>query len=287
MPKSCRFLALAAVLVLAGCAALAPQPRSTGPVVGIENLNAVLWYQASVEQELIHEQVYRHATAALAQGLADPDWDALASQDRDRPPRGLPPAVIVDVDETVLDNSAYQARLVRAGLGYDEESWQAWCREEAARPLPGALDFARQAAALGITVFYVTNRDRALHQATLRNLRAVGFPVAGEHVFLGLGMEVEGCTSARASDKGCRRQQVGRTHRVLVQVGDQMGDFVDPDGRSLAAQRAALAPWRAWIGERWFVLPNPTYGGYEAAAQEAAGPGVGRQEAKRAALRVH
>jgi acid phosphatase len=38
-------------------------------------------------------------------------------------PPGLPPALIVDIDETMLDNSPYQARLVRDGKSFDDASW--------------------------------------------------------------------------------------------------------------------------------------------------------------------
>src|SRR5699024_4039422 len=110
----------------------------------------------------------------LPEALADPAWDALAAEDRPEgsDPRGLPPAVVLDIDETVLDNSPYQARLIRDNARYDDVTWAEWVREEAARPLPGALAFTRAAAARGITVIYLSNRDHALDEATLANLRA-------------------------------------------------------------------------------------------------------------------
>jgi len=92
-------------------------------------------------------QTFRAATAQIEPALADASWDALPSNDRERPHERLPTAVIVDVDETVLDNSPYQARLVRDGKPYNEFTWSEWVKEEAARPVPGALEFARAAAA--------------------------------------------------------------------------------------------------------------------------------------------
>jgi len=229
-----------------------------------DNLNAVAWMQASIEYRLISGQTYRSALYQLDRALKTPDWDALVPDERANPATGLAPAVIVDVDETVLDNSPYQARLVRDGLAYDETTWDAWVREEKAGPVPGALEFAQAAAARGITVYYVTNRAVHLEQPTLKNLRAAGFPIDKAEQFLGLGFFVEGCEQ-EGSEKGCRRQFIGRTHRVLMQFGDQIGDMVTIVANTPAGREQAMAPYLGWVGERWFVLPNPTYGSWEPA----------------------
>jgi len=250
------------VLGLAGCATTR-LPAHAGPQPD-DNLNAVAWTQTSVEHDLIYRELFRIASERLAMALADPGWDALPPGDRDRDFADLPPAVIVDVDETMLDNMRYQARLVRDGRQYDGPSWDAWCEERAATALPGAAEFARKAAAAGVTVFYVTNRGQTLEAATLDNLRATGFPVdAGERVFLGQGMAVDGCEPAGRSDKSCRRRLVGRSHRVLLQIGDQLGDFVTLHGATPAERRAVVAPFADWFGQRWLLLPNPTYGSWE------------------------
>lgn len=261
--RACGVLAFA---LLAGCAA-APQRQAPPGTTGSDaNLNAVAWMQTSVEHDLVYRSVFRAASDRLQQALDDPQWDALVASDRDRPTDGLPPAVIVDIDETMLDNSRYQARLLRDGTHYDKASWNAWCREKAATALPGAVEFARLAAERGVTVFYVSNRAQEVGPETLDNLRATGFPVAaGADVFLGQGFAVEGCTPADRSDKSCRRRLVGRGHRVLLQVGDQLGDFFEAAASTPASRRAAAAPMAAWFGERWFMLPNPSYGNWEPA----------------------
>ena len=272
------------VLALAGCQLMStrtvvettgdgtlPSPAETAPRAAVapgpaanDNLNAVAWVQTALEYRLIAGQTWRAALTQLDRALATPDWDALVPDERANPATGLPPAVIVDIDETVLDNSPYQARLVRDGLAYDEVTWDAWVREGKARPVPGAVEFAKAAAQRGVTVYYVSNRAAHLQAPTLANLRAAGFPVASDDQFLGLGFIVDGCES-QGSEKGCRRQHVGRTHRVVMQFGDQIGDMATILANTPAGRREALAPYLGWVGERWFVIPNPSYGSWEGA----------------------
>jgi acid phosphatase len=268
---------LLAFALLAGCAATSPRqpevvstPAATAPlaataaVAANDNLNAVAWTQTAIEHDLIYLQTYRDAEAGLLAALKDRNWDALASDDRAVPLRGLKPAVVLDIDETVLDNSPYQARLVKSGGEYNEADWAAWCKEEAARALPGVVEFTRFAAKHGIAVIYISNRAKDLDQATLANLRKAGLPVSGPEAFLGLGTFVEGCEQV-GTEKGCRRQLVSRTYRVLMQFGDQIGDFVTVLANNAKGRRRAMAPYLGWIGTRWFVLPNPTYGSWEPA----------------------
>ena len=213
---------------------------------------------------MLYEQAYRAATDRLAAALHDKHWDALPKSDRTNDYAKLKPAVVLDVDETVLDNSPYQARLIRDDRSYDDATWAVWVHERAARALPGALAFTKAAAAKGIRVIYLSNRVQALNADTLANLRTLGFPVADDGAVLPLGMAVPGCEQ-HGSDKSCRRRLVGRRYRVLMQFGDQLGDFVQPSANTLEARAAAVAPYAGWIGERWFVLPNPTYGSWESA----------------------
>ena len=275
-------LTTSASLLVACATTKAPAlAQAAGPAAN-DNLNAVAWTQTAVEHDLIYREVYRQAGEKLLLSLKDRDWDALPHGERKNKARGLAPAVILDIDETVLDNSPYQARLVRDGRSFDEFSWSQWCREKAARAMPGALKFARLAAQHGVSVFYLSNRAQDLNAATLDNLRAEGFPLAPtETVFLGLGTVVDGCEQV-GSEKGCRRELIGRAHRVLLQVGDQLGDFVDVLASTPQGRRDAIAAYADWIGQRWFVLPNPTYGSWEPALfnNEWSKPESGRRSEK-------
>jgi acid phosphatase len=252
-----------------------------------DNLNAVLWMQASAEYPAATTTVYRAAADKLDVALKEKNWDALVTDERGNAATGLPPAVIMDVDETVLDNSPYQARLVRDGKEYDEVTWDAWVAEKKAKAVPGVVDFAKAAAAKGVTVLYLSNRAVHLKDATIANLKAVGMPVKDDSVFLGLGTVVEGCEQ-NGSEKNCRRRLAGGQYRVLMQFGDQLGDFVQVTANTREGRAQLLDEYGDWFGERWFMLPNPSYGGWEPALfnNDWSKPVEARREPKRAALDV-
>ncbi len=259
--------------LLAGCASspdTRPATEATTPLAvavatprnyAADGLDATAWVQNSVAHDAIFVQTYRDARLQLQAALDDPDRDALVPAERNNDFHGLPPAVILDIDETVLDNSPYQVRLIRTGASYSDDTWADWVREEAARALPGALEFTNYAADHGVQVFYISNRDQALDEATLANLQAVGFPVSGPEAFLGLGAKVDGCQQV-GTNKTCRRQLVARDYRVLMMFGDQIGDFMSLPKADSATRKMAVAPHMDWFGTRWFMLPNPTYGSW-------------------------
>ena len=267
--------------------AMAVVPAQATTVPADDNLNAVLWVQRSAEYQAAAIQTYRAAAEHLDRALAEPHWDALVPTERDNTGHGLKPAVVLDIDETVLDNSPYQARLVRDGLEYSDPTWDAWVEERRATPVPGVLEFARAAQARGVTLVYISNRAVHLKQATLDNLRSAGLPVADDSVFLGLGTVVEGCQQ-HGSEKDCRRRLAGRNYRVLMQFGDQLGDFVHIPANTPQARQGLLEEYDDWFGERWWMLPNPTYGSWEPALFDTdwRQPRDARRAAKRAALEV-
>jgi acid phosphatase len=258
------------LLLLTGCQTLVPATppptaapaasADTGPAAN-DSLNATAWYQSSVEYRLVAGETYRSALAQLDKAIKTPDWDALATDDRQTPARGLAPAIIVDIDETVLDNSPYQARLIRAGKSFDDALWIQWVSEQSANAIPGAVEFLQAAAHRGVTIFYVSNRDLPQTAATLENLRKRGFPVTDASQVLLRGTVVAGCDQV-GSGKGCRRQLVGREHRVLMQFGDQLGDLVTIADNTSEGREQTIKPYLGWVGERWFVLPNPMYGSW-------------------------
>ena len=293
-----RLLPMTLLLVsLAACDTLPQRAGSTpngGTVVGTaqagpaanDNLNAVAWMQTSVEFRLIAGQTWRGALVQLDRAIKTPGWDALTKEDRAKPAAGLPMAIIVDIDETMLDNTPYGARLIREGRSSDDASFNQWVIEAAAKPVPGALEFARAANARGVTIFYISNRTADQAGPTIDNLRKVGFPIKDDSQFLGKNTTAGGCENS-GSDKGCRRQLVSRTHRVLMQFGDQLGDLVSITTNTPTGREQAVRPYLGWVGERWFVLPNPSYGSWEAALfnNDPSQPEAVRRQQKLNALR--
>jgi 5'-nucleotidase (lipoprotein e(P4) family) len=257
-----KLLLVCAFVTFTGCAARTATPTATpADVTGTdENLNAVLWVQSAIEYEATALQAFRLAQLQLDAALKDPSWTAALEQTSDA--STLPPAVIVDIDETVLDNSSYQARMVRDDTAFSPATWDAWVEEERATAIPGARDFAQYAAARGVTVFYVTNRTQNVEDATRRNLAAVGFPIdAAVDTVLTRGERPEW----QASAKGPRRAYVAQRYRVLLLVGDDLGDFVADASGTPEVRRARTAPHEGWWGRRWIMVPNPTYGSWERA----------------------
>lgn len=287
----------ASLLTLSACKPTEPAATPAGPAAPAapvveakptgahDNLNAVAWVQTSVEYRAITTQTFRAAADHLDVALKEKNWDALVPDERGNAATGLKPAVVMDVDETVLDNSPYQARLIRDGKEYDEISWDQWVAEKKAKPLPGVVDFAKAAAEKGVTILYISNRAVHLKEATLANLREAGLPVADDSVFLGLGTVLEGCEQ-NGSEKNCRRRLAGQKYRVLMQFGDQIGDFVQVEANTREGRQALFDEYDDWFGERWWMLPNPTYGSWEPALFNNAWdqPAAARTQAKRDAL---
>ncbi len=225
-------------------------------------LNSTLWVQTSVEYAGTARQAYALAEVMMQRALADSTWTASLEQAEKGSGayRDKPPAVVLDVDETVLDNSPYQARLVLDDEAYDSQSWKAWVREEQAGAVPGALDFTHTAAQNGVQVIYLTNRDGDVEASTRDNLEALGFPIDDAPDAVLTQAEKEGW-----EPKTARREWVAERYRILLLIGDNFGDFASEADTSLAARRQKSHSFRKYWGTRWIVLPNPQYGSWEGA----------------------
>ena len=252
--------AAAALAVLAGCATKPAPETSNGPAPD-DRLNATLWMQQSVEYDGTAQAVYDLAAIRLTQALADKSWTAVP--DAQQPGyEKLPPAIILDADETVLDNSPYQAMMVTTGAGYSGASWNAWASAGEAGAVPGALEFTKAAAAKGVTVFYVTNRSAEVEEGTTRNLAALGFPMkVGVDTVMTKGEKPDW-----TSRKGTRRAAVAANYRVLLLLGDNFGDFTDDYRGSPQDRQAVYDANAAHWGHDWLMLPNPSYGSWESSA---------------------
>lgn len=200
------------------------------------------WSRNSAEHRAIYLQTYRFATdqiRAISKGKPAGRW-----------------GVILDADETVLDNSIYQKRRADLDSAYSEASWNAWVAERAAPALPGSVDFTRSVHELGGKVVIVTNRDETGCPATRQNLVAVG--ILADLVL---------CKPAGPSDKNPRFRAVQEgtaspalpALQVLMWVGDNILDFPAASQALRDSTQTALNDF----GRRFIVLPNPMYGSWE------------------------
>jgi 5'-nucleotidase (lipoprotein e(P4) family) len=204
------------------------------------------WFQKSAEMRACYYQAYQLAKWRLDQKLA--------SRQNQKPA-----AIVFDIDETVLDNSAYEVHLIQTGQLYSSEGWKQWTDRVDARALPGALEFTKYAKSKGVEVIYISNRKADEREPTLKNLKKEGFPNA-DSVFLFL-REIN-----QNNDKTMRRNTVIETYDVLLYVGDNLTDF-----SQIFAERGAdlgfqvVDSLRDLFGDNYIILPNPTYGEWEGA----------------------
>jgi len=194
----------------------------------------------SEEYATLARQVYRLAGLAVTAG---------------RSTGQSPWAVVLDVDETALDNSAYQLERATYTLPFDNASWNAWVDRREAGAVPGASDFVALARRAGGHIAWITSRDAASVDATRANLRSVGLWSDDDRLCM---------QEAAARTKRVRRAEVasgqgacawpGRPMRIAALVGDQMGDFPDADERipDTGSDEA--------FGRTCFLLPNAMYG---------------------------
>jgi acid phosphatase len=223
-----------------------------------QKLIPTLWVQTSEEWRGLAAQSFRLATLMLDQALRNKRWTAV---DQTGDYRKLPPAVILDADETVLDNSPSQAREVKQGRGFEPAEWNKWVLESGAAAIPGAVEFCQYAASKKVAVYFVTNRDASMEQPTRANLARLGFPLNDAIDTLLL----RGEKPEWGSDKTSRRDAVAVRHRVLLLIGDDLGDFLTGARTSVAKRRDLMTPHTMKWGREWILLPNPSYGSWEEA----------------------
>jgi len=204
--------------------------------------NAVLWQQTSGEYRALSFQAYNFAKLSLKEAL----WEQANAK---------PNCVIVDADETVLDNSIFQGHEIKKGLSFDLADWAKWTAMGVADTVPGALAFLKFAASKNVETFYVTNRDEADYTGTLKNLQKFGFPNAdAAHLLV---------KTSSSSDKEPRRQEILEKYNVLLLCGDNLSDFSNVFYREGKDTKQEVDAAQHLFGVKFIVLPNPMYGDWE------------------------
>jgi acid phosphatase len=247
-----------------GCAARrsAPAARPISPTADIEmrdtheRLHGVLWMQTAAEFWTLSQSAFERAGNNLDRALADKNWTAALEQEGSF--SNLPPAVIMDLDETVLDNSQFQGQLVLDRTDYLPTTWTEWVNKASAPAIPGAVEFIKLARSKEVRVIFVTNRTAAEEAKTVQNLDALLGSTTDPNDVLCSG------ENQWPSDKAARRKYVAEKYRILLLVGDDLNDFVSVSSATSPADRLVLAKTNAprWR-DRWVLVPNPLYGSWE------------------------
>lgn len=219
-----------------------------------------LYLQTSAEFQACCRQIYRCAT------------ERLKSQMSNASARFAKPAVVMDLDETVFDNSSFQTFLLRSGLEYTEELWDQYERDhpQDVTPVPGALEFIRNAGNLGVHVVFLSNRSERFRDSTRSALKRLGLGIVPEERLL---LKPTGASS----DKTARRKIVASQFDVLMYIGDGLRDFseefagpkvgpspsIEQCRNAIAHRLTAMKAAEPHLGVDWFVIPNPVYGEWD------------------------
>jgi len=246
--RSTYFISLSLILFsLSSCKNLPQAENVSGSAqqTNVESyqLQGILWQQSAAEYKALCFQAFNSATLQLKEEIANKS----ASR--------KPLAIITDIDETVLDNSPYQATQAKEGKPYSRDSWVAWGNLEEATSVPGSLDFLNYASANGVAVFYISDRHDVQQETTLNNLKKLGFPNAdADHIFL----------KEKGVDKETRRQKVYKNYEVVMYLGDNLSDFSAIFDNQPTKTRNTLADSiKQKFGNTFIVLPNPMYGAWQ------------------------
>ena len=223
-----------------------------------QSMLSVLYAQSSAEYEASNIQTYVNAKSALDRALNDVTWTAAIEQKDNF--ENKPPAIILDIDETVLNNVPFQARSIIDGQSYPT-GWLDWMLEESSDAVAGVSDFLEYSQSKGVKIFYVTNRIAVAEDATRNNLKKLGLPLDTDRDVLLMKNE-----NGWTSDKVSRRKLVAKDFRILLLIGDQLGDFLPLDETTLQldARKELADTYKHMWGSKWFMITNPMYGRWEA-----------------------
>jgi len=205
---------------------------------------ATIWMQTSAEYKALCYQTFN---------LAKLNLDKTLSEKKDKKPL----SIIVDCDETVIDNSAYEGFLIGNDFGYSSDSWNKWMDAAEAKAVPGAVKFLNYAAQKGVEIFYITNRRIIGYNGTEKNLKELGFPNVDEkHLLL----------RTDTSDKQPRRNIVEKDYQIVFLMGDNLNDFLSVFAKKSVFERfTETDKLKEMWGKKFIVLPNPMYGEWEGA----------------------
>lgn len=236
-------------------ATISKAQQATAPQISQNEyqVGAVLYMQKAAEYRALCLQAFNWAKMTL-------EMDEKTKKKLPKSERKMTRAVVVDIDETMLDNSPAQAAGIKNNKSFNLPDWYAWGEMRKAKAIPGAVDFANYAKSKGVRIFYVSNRDEVQKQATIDNLKSVGFPdISAENVIL----------RDKESTKEPRRLAIAQKYRTVILMGDNLNDFADVFERKSVQDRfAEVDKVKNLWGNKFIVLPNAMYGDWENALYE-------------------
>lgn len=205
---------------------------------------ALTYTQQSAEYRALCFQAYYLASTRLQEKLKTYKGDKK-------------PAVVLDIDETILDNSPYNGWCLKNGVGYSSETWKKWTDLAQADTIAGAGAFLKLADQLGVQLFYVSNRKISELPSTMLNMKNFNLPQIDSAHFL---------LRTAESNKENRRQEVLRNHEILLLIGDNLNDLAEVFEEKLRDERFAITDQnQSKFGSDYIVLPNTLYGSWESA----------------------
>lgn len=204
---------------------------------------AVVYQQLAAEKYALEYQAYNLAKMALKADLEDKNINTQR-------------AVILDIDETVLDNSPYEAMLVKKDTTYPAK-WDKWLKKSNAKLIAGVKDFLNYAKNYGVDIFYLTNRKEQFRNSTLKNLQKYDLPQAdSDHLLM----------RTSTSSKKTRRNIIEKDYHISLLIGDNLNDFSHIfEEKSNREKKQLVDQHRDKFGKRFIVLPNAMYGDWETA----------------------
>ncbi len=236
-------------LTLAGCSNVSNKEieRKTltyDEVVARESMMATNWYQTSGEAKALYIQGYNIATEKLKSYL--------------KTPHQKPYSIVLDLDETVLDNSPYQAENIVRGKSYSSKTWDEWVNMKKAKAVPGAKEFLEFADKNGVKIYYISDRTESQLDATIENLKLEGIPVQSRENVLLKNKEDK-------SGKVNRREYVKEHTDLIMLFGDNLSDFDLFSSKSIEEREGKVEELSKEFGDRFIIFPNPMYGAFESA----------------------
>ncbi len=222
-------------------------------------IGAILFQQKSAEYRALCLQAFNWAERTI-------EADEKLKKNLPKAERKKPRAVVVDIDETVLDNSPAQAFAAKNNVPFNTKLFYEWSEMRKAKAIPGAVEFANYAKSKGVRIFYVSNRDEVQKAATMDNLKSVGFPdISAENVLL---RQVD-ADNKPVSTKEPRRLEIAKTYRIVTLIGDNLNDLSNVfEKRPIAERFAETEKVKDLWGNRFIVIPNAMYGEWEGAIYE-------------------